>query len=433
MARPFRWSAPRARSPRPPPASPRSPESHPRSPRRPHVAPELRIRDRGRESAPDLDHPGIAGRRHAPGGRALGAGAPRSVEHHAVAQGELAPLPGRASSRRRARRPPARRGRRRTPAAPRAHAEARGILPDLVGPENGPAGRIPQRPGQGRLAGAGRAPHQHHADPRPRSRWAAGEREGSRRRHRSRPGGRPARRAGRRPWPARGPGRRCSGGPGRRVGTRPSPGAMARNQLAEVGSPQPLEVHRQEGDVAQDVAVPQPVVEGQAVEDARAVVEAEHVVGQEVPVAVAHASRRRSAARTGPAGPPGSARASARARSTSARGDDSAPRPRAVEVLSHRPSTTAMRPASAIRGEVRASRWNPATVRATSRTRPADVGASSRTDRRRAAGMRRITIRWSRACPSTVDHVEHAEVDVGGEAPVHLGLAPAGVQTVLPA
>jgi len=35
--------------------------------------------------------------------------------------------------------------------------------------------------------------------------------------------------------------------------------------------------------------------------------------------------------------------------------------------------------------------------------------------------------------PVLVDHVEHAEVDVGREAPVHLGLAPAGLEAVLAA
>ena len=56
------------------------------------------------------------------------------------------------------------------------------------------------------------------------------------------------------------------------------------------GNPQALEVHGQEGDVGQDVAVAQAVVEFDAVEDARAVLEAEDVLRLQVAVAVAYAT-----------------------------------------------------------------------------------------------------------------------------------------------
>ena len=55
----------------------------------------------------------------------------------------------------------------------------------------------------------------------------------------------------------------------------------------EVGPPEPFEVHREEGDVGQHVAVAQQGVELQAVQDAGAVVEAEDVLGEQVAVPVA--------------------------------------------------------------------------------------------------------------------------------------------------
>ncbi len=58
----------------------------------------------------------------------------------------------------------------------------------------------------------------------------------------------------------------------------------------QLGCTESFQVHRQEGDVAQDVADPQPPIELQAVEHARPVVEAENVAGQQVPVPVPHPS-----------------------------------------------------------------------------------------------------------------------------------------------
>ena len=55
-----------------------------------------------------------------------------------------------------------------------------------------------------------------------------------------------------------------------------------------LGTAQPLEVHRQEGHVGDDIAVAQYVGELDAVEDPDAVVETEDVIGLQVPVPVAH-------------------------------------------------------------------------------------------------------------------------------------------------
>ena len=59
-------------------------------------------------------------------------------------------------------------------------------------------------------------------------------------------------------------------------------------ERGEVGRAQALEVHREERDVGEHVAVAQPVVELDAVEDAWPVGEAEDVVREQVAVAVAH-------------------------------------------------------------------------------------------------------------------------------------------------
>ena len=56
---------------------------------------------------------------------------------------------------------------------------------------------------------------------------------------------------------------------------------------AEIRATEPLEIHRKERDVGEDVAVPKAVVEFQAVDRTRPVVEAEDVVGEEVAVTVA--------------------------------------------------------------------------------------------------------------------------------------------------
>ena len=53
---------------------------------------------------------------------------------------------------------------------------------------------------------------------------------------------------------------------------------------------QPFEVHRQERDVEQHVAAPQPVVERQAVEDARPVVHHEDVLREQIAVTVSRQS-----------------------------------------------------------------------------------------------------------------------------------------------
>ena len=78
----------------------------------------------------------------------------------------------------------------------------------------------------------------------------------------------------------------------------------------QLGPPEPLEVHGEEGGVVEPVGEAQPVVELQAVEHARPVVEAEHVVRDEVAVAVDDAVVRaplgdqRGAARQEPPGEP---------------------------------------------------------------------------------------------------------------------------------
>ena len=89
-------------------------------------------------------------------------------------------------------------------------------------------------------------------------------------------------------------------GPHRDVVVQERPGIGVVDELAvvleqlvgEVVGAEALEVHREERDVGEDVAVTQPVVELEAVEDARPVVEQEDVVGEQVPVAVADAALR---------------------------------------------------------------------------------------------------------------------------------------------
>ena len=56
--------------------------------------------------------------------------------------------------------------------------------------------------------------------------------------------------------------------------------------LRRVGPSECLEVHRQEGQVEEHVAVAEAVLEGQAVQDAGPVRQAVDVVGEEVPVTV---------------------------------------------------------------------------------------------------------------------------------------------------
>ena len=56
---------------------------------------------------------------------------------------------------------------------------------------------------------------------------------------------------------------------------------------AEIRTTEPLEIHREECDVGEDVAVAKAVVEFQAIDRARPVVETEDVLGEEVAVTVA--------------------------------------------------------------------------------------------------------------------------------------------------
>ena len=55
----------------------------------------------------------------------------------------------------------------------------------------------------------------------------------------------------------------------------------------KITSAQTLQVHREERDVAEDVAIPQPIIEFEAIEEPRPAGEAEHVVGEQVAVTVA--------------------------------------------------------------------------------------------------------------------------------------------------
>ena len=127
---------------------------------------------------------------------------------------------------------------------------------------------------------------------------------------------RPGRSAGTPPWRARGRGTRCSAAASvlrvRLARELPVPGEEA---TTEVGGADAFEVHREERDVGEHVAVAQLIVELDAVEDARAVVQAEDVVGRadrrdRPALSTARCGRRRAArGRRGSGAPSASTRA----------------------------------------------------------------------------------------------------------------------------
>ena len=60
---------------------------------------------------------------------------------------------------------------------------------------------------------------------------------------------------------------------------------------SEIRTAEVLEIHREEGDVSQDITAAQGLVEVQAVEDPDPVVQHEDVVGEEIAVAITRPSR----------------------------------------------------------------------------------------------------------------------------------------------
>src|ERR1019366_2622904 len=65
--------------------------------------------------------------------------------------------------------------------------------------------------------------------------------------------------------------------------------------IGDLWRAQPLEVHREERDVGEDVAVAEPVIELDAVEETRPARQAEDVTREEVAVAVTNVAGRRAA------------------------------------------------------------------------------------------------------------------------------------------
>ena len=194
-----------------------------------------------------------------------------------------------------------------------------------------------------------------------------------------------------------------------------------------------LEVHREEGDVAQHVAVPQPVVEGQAVEHPRAVGQAEDVVGEEVAVAVAHPALGDAPLQQGAPAPQVRPGQGARALDALAGHDLGRDARELVEALlpqpEHRGDATRL-------GDPRRGRRLAVKPGDHARDGAHEVGRlGALQQRRQAPGVRHAAHldQVVARVPVIVDHVEHAQVHVGREAPVHLGLAPAGVQAVLAA
>ncbi len=76
----------------------------------------------------------------------------------------------------------------------------------------------------------------------------------------------------------------------RRVGVADQLLMVGQQPAGELVGPEALEIHREEGDVGENVSVAELVVELEAVEHARAVVEQEDVVGEEISVPVADAT-----------------------------------------------------------------------------------------------------------------------------------------------
>ena len=162
-------------------------------------------------------------------------------------------------------------------------------LSDLVGAQHGPTGPPGERVGERRFSGRGRPADEYQADPSAREMPGRQIEQSARR---TRRGGIVGDAQARHLRPYDRPIRDVEVGERLRPRLACTRCVAVEEAASEVGAAEPLEVHREERDVGEHVAVAQGVVELEAVEHARTVVEAEDVVGQEIAVPVADPSAR---------------------------------------------------------------------------------------------------------------------------------------------
>ena len=212
-----------------------------------------------------------------------------------------------------------------------------------------------------------------------------------------------------------------------------SPRPLPHQQPRQLRVPARLHVHRQERDVPQDVAVAQPVVEGQAVQRPRTVGEAVHVVAQQVAVPVADPAVRQALLQQRAA--PRDVGGGQLARPLHVRRVD---HPRGARRQALEPLLPQAQDRLGRAGRADAGGRGGGTVQLRHRARHLahQVARVRRVQQRGQAprgGHAPHLDQVVAGGPVGLEHVQHAEVHVGGEAAVDLGLAPAGGQAVLAA